>query len=63
MVNAADKVILVVDERDPLPEYVIDNPKVMKWDVLDPKSQSLEFTRKVRDQIHAFVKDLTQSNS
>lgn len=58
MVAAADKVILVVDERDPLPDYVIDNPKVIKWEVLDPKGQSLEFTRQVRDQIHSFVKGL-----
>jgi protein-tyrosine-phosphatase len=56
MVDHADKVILVVDERDPLPEYVINNPKVIKWEVLDPKGQSLEFTRQVRDQIHEHVR-------
>jgi arsenate reductase len=61
MVDYADKVILVVDERDPLPEYVINNPKVIKWDVLDPKGQSLEFIRNVRDQIHLHVKALVQS--
>lgn len=63
MVAAADKVILVVDERDPLPDYVIDNPKVMKWEVLDPKGQSLEFTRQVRDQIRKYVNEFVRENS
>ncbi len=58
MANDADRIILVVDERDPIPDYLVNNPKVEKWDVLDPKGQSLEFTRQVRDQINIFVKDL-----
>jgi protein-tyrosine-phosphatase len=58
MANDADRIILVVDERDPIPEYLVNNPKVEKWDVLDPKGQSLEFTRQVRDQIGVFVKGL-----
>ncbi len=57
MVNWADKIILVVDERDPIPDYLSNNPKVIKWDVLDPKGQTLEFTRTVRDQIIGLVKD------
>lgn len=55
MANGADKIILVVDERDPIPEYLINNPKVTKWDVLDPKGQDLEFTRNVRDRIKELV--------
>jgi protein-tyrosine-phosphatase len=56
MAEWADKIILVVDERDPIPDYLVTNPKVIKWDVLDPKGQSLEFTRDVRDQIIGLVK-------
>lgn len=57
MADSADKIVLVVDERDPIPEYLVNNPKVIKWDVLDPKGQSLEFTREVRDQIKGLIKD------
>lgn len=56
MVDEADRVVLVVDENDPIPEYLTDNPKVTRWDVLDPKGQSLEFTREVRDQIKGHIK-------
>lgn len=58
MVASADMVILVVDEHDPLPEYVVNNTKVTTWNVPDPKGQSLEFTRSVRDEIHEHVKEL-----
>lgn len=44
--------------RDPIPEYLINNKKIIKWDVVDPKDQSLEFTRDIRDQILAKVRDL-----
>lgn len=60
MAKDADKIVLVVDENDPVPDYLINNPKVLRWDVLDPKGQSLEFTRKVRDQISEHVKELIQ---
>jgi arsenate reductase (thioredoxin) len=57
MANSASKIVLVVDECDPVPDYLVDNQKVVKWDVLDPKGQSLEFTRNVKDQIKDLVKD------
>lgn len=61
MVNGVDGVILVVDDRDPIPEYLIDNPKIMaRWDVLDPKGQTLDFTRDVRNQIAVFVDALIE---
>ncbi len=57
MVKSADKVILVVDDRDPTPDY-IDLKTAIRWDVLDPKDQSLEFTRNTREQIKAHIKGL-----
>ncbi len=63
MASDADKVVLVVDERDPIPEYLINNPKVIKWDVIDPKGQSLEFTQRVREQIRELIKDFLQKQS
>ena len=61
MVSNADKVILVVDERDPIPDYLINNQKVITWDVLDPKGQTLEFTRGIRDQINNLVQDFVKN--
>ncbi len=53
----ADKVILVVDERDLIPDF-IDLSTAIKWDVIDPKGQSLEFTRDTKEQIKAHIQDL-----
>ncbi len=63
MAEWADKIILVVDERDPIPGYLMNNPKAITWDVLDPKGQSLEFTRQCRDQIIGLVKDFAAENA
>lgn len=57
MVKSVDKVILVVDDRDPIPDY-IDLNTAIRWDVLDPKGQSLEFTRDTKEQIKSHIKDL-----
>jgi len=51
MVNRADMVFLVVGDDDPVPDYVSQSQKVVRWDVPDPKGESLDFTRKVRDII------------
>lgn len=61
MVDRADKVILTVDDNDPLPEYVLNNPKVIRWNVLDPKNQSLEFTRNTRDQLDGLIRDFIKN--
>lgn len=62
MADSADKIVMVVDERDSVPDYLLNNPKVITWDVLDPKGQTLEFainTRKqIEDLLNEFVKSL-----
>ncbi|MCE9628600.1 MAG: hypothetical protein K8Q91_01255 [Candidatus Vogelbacteria bacterium] len=58
MAEDADKIILVVDDDDPIPNYLLNNPKVTRWDVQDPKGQTLEFTRNVRDQIKSKITSL-----
>jgi arsenate reductase (thioredoxin) len=62
MADASDKVVLVVDDDDPIPDYLLNNPKVIRWDVLDPKGQTLEFTRSVRDQIDGFVNEMVEGD-
>lgn len=62
MAKSADKIVLVVDDQDPIPEYLLNNPKVIKWHVLDPKGKDLEFTRNIRDQIFGLVKQFITEN-
>ena len=61
MARNADQIILVVDDRDPVPDYILNHPNLLRWDVLDPKGQSLEFTREVRDRIRGFAKEYIAS--
>jgi len=58
MAADADKIILVVDETDPVPDYLLNNDKVTKWIILDPKGTDLDFHRKVRDQIKDNIRSL-----
>ncbi len=57
MVDKSDLVI-VMAEKDNWPEYLNNNPKVIFWDVLDPKGTDLDFHRKIRDEIEALVKSI-----
>lgn len=58
MATAYDRIILTVDDNDPVPEYLLNNPRVVRWDVPDPKGKDLEFTRGVREQLSKLVKRL-----
>ncbi len=51
MVTSADKVIVILEDEEPLPSYLSDSPKLIRWNVPDPKGQDLVFTRNVRDDI------------
>jgi ArsR family transcriptional regulator len=56
MVQDVDKIILVVDENDPIPDFLKNSPKIVaNWHVLDPKGKDLDFTRNVRKQISDLV--------
>ncbi len=58
----ADKIILVTDEHDPIPDYLTDSSKITHWHVLDPKGKDLEFTRNVRNQISDLVDQFILEN-
>lgn len=62
MANDADKIILVVDEHDPIPDYLKNSTKIMHWHVLDPKGKDLDFTRNVRKQISDLVDQFILEN-
>lgn len=54
MFNEADKVIFIIDESVPIPDYAKEDSKSTFWNVPDPKGTTLERHRKIRDE----VKDL-----
>lgn len=58
MLDAADKAIVIMDHEEPLPDYLTRSPKLVHWAIPDPKGQSLEFTRKVKDEIKQRIEDL-----
>ena len=59
MVDTADKVIVMAD-KDTLPDYLLANEKVVFWDLQDTLEAGYEFVRDVRDQIKQRVSDLVR---
>jgi protein-tyrosine-phosphatase len=57
MVEDADMVI-VMAEQDTIPDYLSKSPKVIYWNVADPKGSSVEGHIAALDQISDLVKDL-----
>lgn len=50
--------IIVMAEKETIPEYLLKNDKVRYWGIVDPKNQTLEEVRVIRDTIHNLVKEL-----
>ncbi|MFA6295080.1 MAG: arsenate reductase ArsC [Candidatus Paceibacterota bacterium] len=61
MVEDSDKVIAIIEDDEVLPDYLIKSSKLVRWNVPDPKGKELEFTRKTRDQIKAYIQDLLKT--
>ena len=59
MVDDADKVIVMAD-KDTLPDYLLANEKVGFWDLLDTLEASYEFVLAVKEQIKQRVHELVQ---
>lgn len=55
MVEWADKIFMITNENDPVPDYLKDSTKTTHWELSDPKGQSLEFHRDVRDKIKQLI--------
>jgi arsenate reductase len=52
--------IIVMNEKDDLPPYLNDSPKLIFWDVEDAKGTSYDFHVKIRDQIRGLVEELVR---
>jgi len=64
MISWADKVFLVLNsEKDPIPKFVTDHSDVTVWETQDVKGKSIDFTRRVRDEIKRKVKNLVEDLS
>jgi arsenate reductase (thioredoxin) len=59
MVEDADKVVAIVEDEVVLPEYLSHSPKLIRWNVEDPKGKDLDTTRKIKDQIKQLIDTLT----
>ncbi len=50
--------IIVMAEKETLPEYLLKNDKVRYWDIGDPKNQTLEEVRATRNTLNNLVSEL-----
>ena len=55
MVSWADKIFMITDENDPVPNYLGESEKVIHWELPDVKNTSLEFHREVKDKIKKLI--------
>lgn len=60
MVNEADKVIAILEDEVELPEYLSKSPKLVRWNVEDPKGKDLDTTRKIKNQINELIDTLSR---
>ena len=56
MLAGVDSVVAMVEV--PMPEWLMESPKLTRWDVLDAKGKDLDFHRMVRDRIYQLVQNL-----
>lgn len=58
MVNWADKVVMMFDENDTIPDYIKNSQKVIYWNVTNPKGMDLGGHRTVKNQIKDLIETL-----
>ncbi len=54
MVSEADKIIIMA-EKDKCPKYLFSSPKVVFWNIADPRHGGIEDQRKVLDEINKHI--------
>lgn len=57
MVNQYDKLV-VMAEKDTIPEWLKQEPKAVAWTIRDPKDQDIETTRLIVNQLSDLVRAL-----
>ena len=59
MVILADRII-VIAEKENLPDYLTNSNKIIFWKINDPKNMSYEYCIKVKNEIKTYVKRLVK---
>ncbi len=54
--SAFDRVV-VMSEKETIPEFLSNHPGYVFWDVRDPKGTELDFHRVIRDEIQKLITD------
>jgi protein-tyrosine-phosphatase len=62
LVDWADKIINM-SEPETMPEYLSNSPKMIHWEVRDPKGLSVDESRIILNQIKDLVQDFIKQNS
>lgn len=52
------ELVISMDSKENTPEWLLNSPKYVFWDVPDPRGQGLEHTRENRDDIKVRIFDL-----
>lgn len=55
MVEDADKVVVIMEKVEAMPDYLLNSPKLIRWDIPDPKGKDLEFTRNIKNEIKEYI--------
>jgi len=55
MVEWADRVIMITDKHDSVPDYLAGSPNLTHWELPDPKGTDLETHRKIKDEIKGLI--------
>ena len=58
MVRNSGRIIVIIDEKVELPDYLVQSPNVFRWNIADPKGKDLAFTRNVKNMIKEQVRNL-----
>lgn len=58
MLANADKAVAIIEDEEELPEFLVNSPKLTRWNVPDPKGKDLDFTRQVKDTIKGHIEKL-----
>lgn len=58
MLQDAQRAIAIIEDTEELPEFLQNSPKLIRWNVPDPKGKDLDFTRQVKDIIKRYIEKL-----
>ena len=58
MVANADRVVVIIEDEEILPEYISSSQKFIRWSMLDPKGKDRDFTRDVKNKIGELLDEL-----